>query len=88
MVVWGQRGTQKLIRTCWKLKGRVTRVSRWRSHLLLRRSGLLLTLCLLLLRPSSLSRGLDLGGLGAVVLADGLDDWGLLLGVEDGDGVG
>lgn len=89
VVVWGHwRTVQKLIRTCWKLKGWVTRVSRGRSHLLLRRSGLLLTLCLLLLRPSSLSRGLDLGGLGAVVLRDGLDDRGLVLGLEDGDGVG
>lgn len=88
VVVWGLRTVQKLIRTCWKLKGWVTRVSREGSHLLLRRSGLLLTLCLLLLRPSSLSRGLDLGGLGAVVLGDGLDDRSLVLGLEDGDGVG
>lgn len=89
VVVWGQRTVQKfIIRTCWKLKGWVTRVSRRRSHLLLRRNGLLLTLCLLLLCPGSLSRGLDLGGLGAVVLRDGLDDRGLVLGLEDGDGVG
>lgn len=52
------------------------------------RSGLLSTLCLLLLSTGSLGRGLHLGGLGTVVLADGLDDGGLLLGVEDGDGVG
>lgn len=82
VVVWA---VQKLIRP-WELKGWVTCMSRWKSHLLLRR-GLLLTLCLLLLRPGSLSRGLDLGGLGAVVLRDGLDDRGLVLGLENGDGV-
>ena len=51
------------------------------------RSRLLSTLRLLLLSPGSLGRGLHLGGLGTVVLADGLDNGGLLLGVEDGDGI-
>jgi hypothetical protein len=82
VVVWA---VQKFIRP-WKLKRWLTCTSRWKSHLLLRR-GLLLTLCLLLLRPGSLSRSLDLGGLGAVVLRDGLDNGGLVLGLEDGDGV-
>lgn len=68
-------------------KGCVTNISCWGTRLLLR-SWLLLALRLLLLRPSSLSRSLHLSGLGAVVLADGLGNGGLLLGVEDGDGVG
>lgn len=87
VVVWGQGAVRKLIRTCRKLKGWVTRVSRRKSHLLLGRNGLLLTLRLLLLRPGSLSRSLDLGGLSAVVLRNGLDDRGLVLGLENGDGV-
>lgn len=61
------------------------RVSPWNRLLL--RSRLSSTLCLLLLSTSSLNRGLSLGGLGTVVLADGLDNGGLLLGVKDGDGV-
>ena len=36
----------------------------------------------------SLAGSLSLGGLGTVVLADGLDDGGLLLGLDDGNGVG
>lgn len=85
------KACQSIAVTLWILlrgsKGCVTNISCWGTHLLLR-SWLLLTLRLLLLRPSSLSRSLDLSGLGAVVLADGLRDGGLLLGVEDGDGVG
>lgn len=51
-------------------------------------SGLLIALCLLLLCPSSLSRSLHLRGLGTVVLANGLNHRGLVLGLENGDGVG
>lgn len=50
-------------------------------------SGLLGSLSLLLLSTGSLSSSLNLGSLGTVVLADGLDNGGLLLGVEDGDSV-
>lgn len=56
------------------------------AHLLLR-SGLLITLGLLLLCTGSLSGSLDLSSLGTVVLRDGLGDGGLLLGVENGDSV-
>lgn len=49
--------------------------------------GLLASLGLLL-RLLRLSGGLGLGGLSAVVLGHGLDDGLLLLGLEDGDGVG
>lgn len=52
---------------------------------------MLLGLCLLatlLLGHSCVLAGLDLSGLGTIVLADGLDDGLLLLGLDDGDGVG
>lgn len=65
----------------------VTNASCCKTRLLLR-SRLLLALCLLLLCPSGLGRSLHLGSLCAVVLAHGLGDGSLLLGVEDGDGVG
>lgn len=81
------RSTEEVIRTMSKLKGWVTRVPRWDARLLLLSRLLLSTLRLLLLGPGSLGGGLHLGGLSTVVLADGLDNGGLLLGVEDGDGV-
>ena len=58
-----------------------------RVVLLLGRSGLLGTLALVG-SAGGLSGSLDLGGLRTVVLAHGLDDGGLLLGLDDGDGVG
>lgn len=65
----------------------VTNMSCWTSRLLLG-NRLLSTLRLLFLSTSSLSRGLSLSGLGTVVLADRLDNRGLLLGVENGDSIG
>ena len=47
-----------------------------------------LRLAALLLSCPDVLRSLGLGGLGAVVLADGLEDGLLLLGLDDGDGVG
>lgn len=55
------------------------------SILFLSGSGFLTTL---LGGAGSLGLGLDLGGLGTVVLAHGSDDAGLLLGLDDGNGVG
>jgi hypothetical protein len=49
-------------------------------------SGLLSAL-LLLSGTSGLSLGLDLGSLGTVVLAHGLNDTGFLLGLNDGNGI-
>ena len=56
------------------------------AHLLLGGSGLLLTGLLLL--AGSLSGSLSLSSLGTVILADGLGNGLLLLGLDDGDGVG
>ena len=55
--------------------------------LLLLSGGGLLLLTGLLLLAGSLSGSLGSGGLSAVVLAHGLDNRGLLLGLDDGDGV-
>lgn len=72
------KDSRDLCRACPAEKGRLLLSSSW----------LLSTLRLLLLSPGSLLSSLDLRGLGAVVLADGLEHWDLLLGVEDGNGVG
>ena len=64
-----------------------TRKATNRTFLLLGGSGLLGALALVS-GTGSLGGGLDLSSLGAVVLAHGLDDGGLLLGLDDGDGVG
>lgn len=55
-------------------------LSRSRSLLTLSRSSVSLLL--------GLAGSLGLGGLGTVILADGVDNGGLLLGLDDGDGVG
>ena len=55
------------------------------QHLLLSGSSLRLTL---LLSVASVLAGQVLGGLSAVVLADGLENSLLLLGLDDGDGIG
>ncbi|KAH6604001.1 hypothetical protein Trco_007447 [Trichoderma cornu-damae] len=59
-----------------------------RSILLLLGGGLGFLGAALLLGHSRVLTGLGLSRLGAVVLADGLEDGRLLLGLDDGDGVG
>lgn len=67
--------------------GRLSSTSTASILLLSSRGSLLLSTSLLLL-AGSLSSSLGSGGLSTVVLAHRLNDGGLLLGVDDGDGVG
>ena len=69
------------------LDGRKSHITTPVAFLLLGGGGGLLLTGLLLL-AGSLGSSLGGGGLSAVVLAHGLDDRGLLLGLDDGDGVG